>query len=132
VNNIVPLSLHATENGVKAQWAMADDLVIAGYKQHGEHYALMGCFGPWSELSKPTPNPKTWVVEFNDKYKKERQYVFEKAIIILECLNAKEGGVAALKKQFGGPVINFDDFPIRPTRDFPQEVFEPDEEEETE
>lgn len=108
-----PTVLLKHESGVTAQWYDEPNnrMMMAIYSPVGERgkYALSQIAGPWSGVVKVDENdPKTWAPYIIPGFERERTYVLDQAELLLLCINADYGGMAALKSIFLGPIIGFD------------------------
>ena len=106
-----PTVLLRHEGGVTAQWwdPSSNYLIVALYTPlpRGK-YALNQVAGPWSGVSKPNDkDPSTWLPTIEPGYESERAFALDRAELLLTCLNADYGGLAALKTVFQGPMIGF-------------------------
>ena len=129
MRNVAPLSCHRMTNGnIEVQWVMGDNMITALYKIDAGKYTLNKIKAPWAKVRRPGKDPRNWSLRYNEAYKKERAFIADQALMILECLNTDHIASNFLKQHFKGPVIGFDEYPLVPVRDWPVETFDPEEE----
>lgn len=108
-----PTVLLKHEAGITAQWydEPNNQMILALYSPVGDRgkFALSQVAGPWSGVIKvDEDNPQTWAPYIIPGHEAKRAFALDRAELLLTCINADYGGMAALKSIFPGPIVGFD------------------------